>query len=252
MTEKASFDNVSNDFLLPKIEEEIIDYWDKNNIFTKTLLGRKESQIFTFYEWTPTANGTPGIHHFIARVIKDLILRYKTMQGYRVERKGGWDTHGLPVELEVEKKLGLTNKNDIEKYGIEEFNKQCKDSVFNYVQDWEKLTKRIGYWIDMENPYITYENDYIESGWWIFQQLWENKLIFRDFRVTPQCGRCETSLSSHEIALGYKENTIDPSGLLFNPSIEPNNIIEIDWNSISGDGYLYFDTYRGFINNFLN
>ena len=109
MTEKASFDNVSNDFLLPKIEEEIIDYWDKNNIFTKTLLGRKESQIFTFYEGPPTANGTPGIHHVLARVIKDLILRYKTMQGYRVERKGGWDTHGLPVELEVEKKLGLTN-----------------------------------------------------------------------------------------------------------------------------------------------
>ena len=224
MTEKASFDNVSNDFLLPKIEEEIIDYWDKNNIFTKTLLGRKESQIFTFYEGPPTANGTPGIHHVLARVIKDLILRYKTMQGYRVERKGGWDTHGLPVELEVEKKLGLTNKNDIEKYGIEEFNKQCKDSVFNYVQDWEKLTKRIGYWIDMENPYITYENDYIESGWWIFQQLWENKLIFRDFRVTPQCGRCETSLSSHEIALGYKENTIDPSVYVkFNIDIKQNH-----------------------------
>ena len=224
MTEKASFDNVSNDFLLPKIEEEIIDYWDKNNIFTKTLLGRKESQIFTFYEGPPTANGTPGIHHVLARVIKDLILRYKTMQGYRVERKGGWDTHGLPVELEVEKKLGLTNKNDIEKYGIEEFNKQCKDSVFNYVQDWEKLTKRIGYWIDMENPYITYENDYIESGWWIFQQLWENKLIFRDFRVTPQCGRCETSLSSHEIALGYKENTIDPSVYVkFNIDMKQNH-----------------------------
>tara|TARA_Y100001970_G_scaffold132492_1_gene163473 strand:+ start:26172 stop:29453 length:3282 start_codon:yes stop_codon:yes gene_type:complete len=211
VTEKASFDSVSNNFLLPEIEENIIDYWNKNNIFSKTLTDRKNSPTFTFYEGPPTANGTPGIHHVLARVIKDLILRYKTMQGFRVERKGGWDTHGLPVELEVEKKLGLTNKNDIEKYGIEEFNKQCKESVFNYVQDWEKLTNRIGYWIDMENPYITYENNYIESGWWIFQQLWENDLIFRDFRVTPQCGRCETSLSSHEIALGYKEDTIDPS-----------------------------------------
>ncbi|MBI51772.1 MAG: isoleucine--tRNA ligase [Chloroflexi bacterium] len=224
MTEKASFDDVSNDFLLPKIEENIIDYWNNNDIFAKTLIDRKESEIFTFYEGPPTANGTPGIHHVLARVIKDLILRYKTMQGFKVERKGGWDTHGLPVELEVEKKLGLTNKNDIEKYGIEEFNKQCKESVFNYVQDWEKLTNRIGYWIDMDNPYITYENNYIESGWWIFQQLWENKLIFRDFRVTPQCGRCETSLSSHEIALGYKEDTIDPSVYVkFNINLKQNH-----------------------------
>jgi|TARA_B110000263_G_scaffold250191_1_gene271419 isoleucyl-tRNA synthetase len=208
---KTIFDDVSNNFLLPEIEEEIIKIWQKKNVFKRTIDEKKTSKKFTFYEGPPTANGIPGIHHVLARVLKDLILRYKTMQNYKVERKAGWDTHGLPVELEIEKQLGLTNKNDIEKYGIEEFNAKCKDSVFKYVKEWEKLTNRIGYWVDMDNPYITYENNYIESGWWIFKQLWENDLIFRDFRVTPQCGRCETSLSSHEIALGYKENTIDPS-----------------------------------------
>ena len=161
--------------MLPRIEENIISYWEKNNIFDKTLLKKDDSNNFTFYEGPPTANGTPGIHHVLARVIKDLILRYKTMQGFRVERKGGWDTHGLPVELEVEKKLGLKNKNDIEKFGIEAFNKQCKESVFNYVQDLEKLTKRIGYWIDMENPYITYENNYIGDRKHETERRFENK-----------------------------------------------------------------------------
>jgi isoleucyl-tRNA synthetase len=211
VTKKNTFDAVNNDFVLPNIEEQVLEIWSKNDIFQKTIDVKSKSKNFTFYEGPPTANGAPGIHHVLARVIKDLILRYKTMQGFRVERKGGWDTHGLPVELEVEKQLGLTNKNDIEKFGIEEFNKKCKDSVFKYVKEWEKLTNRIGYWVDMDDPYITYQNNYIESGWWIFKQLWDNQLIFKDFRVTPQCGRCETSLSSHEIALGYKDNTIDPS-----------------------------------------
>ena len=132
------------------------------------------------------------------------------MRGYRVSRKGGWDTHGLPVELEVEKQLGLSQKKEIESFGVEEFNRRCRDSVFTYVQEWEKLTERIAYWVDMTEPYVTYEANYVESCWWIFKRLWDNGLMFRDFRVTPHCPRCQTSLSSHEISLGYQEDTLDP------------------------------------------
>ena len=151
------------------------------------------------------------MHHVLARVFKDLFLRYKTMRGYRAPRKGGWDTHGLPVELEVEHELGLGSKAEIEAYGIAAFNRRCRESVMRYVRDWEDLTERIAFWIDMEEPYATYDPQYVESCWWIFKTLWQHGLIYEARRTTPHCPRCETSLSSHELALGYRENTPDPS-----------------------------------------
>jgi len=195
----------------PELEKEILEYWKKDDTFQKSLKQRKKAPNFVFFEGPPTANGKPGIHHVLARAFKDIVCRYKTMQGFLVLRKSGWDTHGLPVELEVEKKLGLKNKKDIEKYGIAAFNKKCKESVWSYKQDWEKLTERIGFWLDMKNPYITYETNYIESVWWIIKKIWEKGLLFQDYKVVPYCPRCGTPLSSHEVALGYKtvkENSI--------------------------------------------
>ncbi|MBI2450196.1 MAG: class I tRNA ligase family protein [Candidatus Nealsonbacteria bacterium] len=192
-------------------EEEILKFWKEKKIFEKSIKQRARARDFVFYEGPPTANGKPGIHHVLSRAFKDIICRYKTMQGFRVLRKAGWDTHGLPVELEVEKKLGLKNKKDIERYGIAEFNKQCKESVWQYKRDWEKLTERIGYWLDMEHPYVTYENEYIETLWWIVKQIYQKGLLYKDYKVVPYCPRCGTSLSSHEVAQGYKrieENSI--------------------------------------------
>ena len=205
------FKQISNKLDSPSMEKGILEFWDDNNIFLKTQDSRNYSKEFNLYEGPPTANGSPGIHHVLARVFKDIIPRYKTMKGYQTTRKGGWDTHGLPVELEIEKKLGLKTKHEIENYGIEKFNQKCKESVFQYVSEWENMTKRIGYWVDMSNPYVTLSNEYIESGWWIFSKLWEKELVYRDLKGTPHCPRCVTSLSSHEVALGYKENTKDPS-----------------------------------------
>lgn len=197
-------------FNLPKLEEEILSFWEKNKIFQKSLEKSKKGKKFVFYEGPPTANAKPGIHFIVPRVFKDLIPRFKTMLGYYVERKGGWDTHGLPVELEVEKKLGFKNKKDIESYGIEAFNKKCKESVWTYKKEMEDLTKRIGYWIDLENPYVTYDVEYMETLWWIIQKIWEKNLLYKDFRVAPYCYRCGTTLSSHELAQGY-ENVSDRS-----------------------------------------
>lgn len=172
---------------------------------------RKDAPPFTLYEGPPTANGKPGIHHVLARVFKDVIPRYKTMQGFRPVRQGGWDTHGLPVELEIEKELGISSKREIEEYGIERFNALCRESVMRYVKEFEDLTGRIGFWVDMPNAYVTFKNDYIETGWWIIKQLWERGLLYEGYRVAPHCPRCVTTLSSHEVALGYQENTPDPS-----------------------------------------
>ena len=185
-------------------EERILEFWNKENIFQKSLEKEAPKGEFVFYGIPPTANGKPGIHHVEARAFKDLIPRFKTMKGFRVQRKAGWDTHGLPVEIEVEKKLGLKGKKDIENYGIEEFNKQCKKSVWEYKEDWEKMTKRIGFWIDMENPYITYDKNYIESLWWIIKQAHIKNLLYKGYKVVPNCPRCGTALSSHEVAQGYK------------------------------------------------
>ncbi|MDI6591720.1 MAG: isoleucine--tRNA ligase [Patescibacteria group bacterium] len=189
----------------PKSEKKILKFWQENKIFEKCIKQRARAPNFVFYEGPPTANAKPGLHHVLARVYKDIICRYKTMQGFKVLRKAGWDTHGLPVELEIEKKLGLKSKKDIEKYGIAKFNKKCKESVWEYKKDWERLTERIGFWLDMENPYITYTSDYIETVWWILKEIYKKGLLYRDYKVTPYCPRCGTSLSSHEVALGYKK-----------------------------------------------
>ncbi len=195
---------------IPKREEEILSFWKKNKIFEKSISQREGYPRFVFYEGPPTANGRPGVHHVLARIFKDSVCRYKAMQGFLVERKGGWDTHGLPVEIEVEKSLGLKNKKDIEKYGIENFIKKCKESVFTYKIEWEKLTERIAFWLDMENPYITYENYYIETIFWILKEIYNKGLLYKGYKTVPYCPRCGTTLSSHEVSLGYKD-VYDPS-----------------------------------------
>ncbi|MCD6172135.1 MAG: isoleucine--tRNA ligase [Thermoplasmata archaeon] len=194
----------------PEMEEEILQYWDEHDIFRKSIEKRKDGKKFVFLEGPPTANGLPHPGHVLTRTIKDVILRYKTMKGYYVERRAGWDTHGLPVEIEVEKMLGIKNKQELEKYGIEKFNEKCRKSVFKYEEAWKKMTRRVGFWIDMENPYITLDNKYIESVWWSLKKAWEKGLLYHGYRVTPYCPRCGTTLSSHEVAQGYKE-VEDPS-----------------------------------------
>ncbi len=218
------FEKVSSQVSFPKLEEEILTYWEENKIFEKSVKKNPEDKTFIFYEGPPTANGKPGLHHVLARSFKDIIPRYKTMKGYRVERKAGWDTHGLPVELQVEKALGLRNKQDIEnivpgdaRASVIEFNKKCKESVWEYRDLWEKMTRRMGYWVDMEHPYVTYENEYIESVWWQLAQIAEMKnekgesFLYKGHKVVPYCYRCGTALSSHEVAQGYqtvKDNSV--------------------------------------------
>ena len=204
------YKELSTKLNFPELEKKILDYWDKNKIFEKSIVSRDAKKTFVFYEGPPTANGKPGIHHVIGRTIKDFVCRLKTMEGYRVERKAGWDTHGLPVEIQVEKELGFSSKEDIEKYGVDKFNKKCWESVWKYKSEWDELTRRIAFWVDLENPYITYENNYIESVWWILSELWKKELIYRGHKIVPYCPRCETPLSSHEVSLGYKD-VEDPS-----------------------------------------
>jgi len=201
-------------FSLPEIEEKVLKFWQENQIFEKSLnkalavkdkSKKKQLKKFVFFEGPPTANGRPGIHHVLSRSFKDIILRYKTMRGFFVPRRAGWDTHGLPVEIEVEKELNLKSKKDIEKYGIAAFNQKCRESVWRYKNEWEKLTERIGFWLDLKHPYITYENSYIEVLWWIISQIAKKKLLYKGHKVVPWCTRCGTALSSHELALGYKE-----------------------------------------------
>ena len=194
----------------PELEERITKFWRERNIFQKSLEQRQSAPLFVFYEGPPTANARPGVHHALSRVFKDIFPRYKAMKGYYTPRKAGWDCHGLPVELEVEQKLGFATKMDIESYGVGRFNDRCRQSVLGYIKEWERLTERIGFWLDMEHPYITMDNDYIESCWWIVKRLWDKGLIYQGYKVTPHCPRCGTSLSSHEVALGYKE-VEDPS-----------------------------------------
>ncbi len=198
---------------LPKLEEKILDFWKRNNIFQKSLLKRKKAPKFVFYEGPPTANGKPGIHHVLARSFKDIILRYKTMRGYYVPRKAGWDTHGLPVELEVEKELGFKNKNDILNFGVDKFNQKCKESVWKYKKEWEKLTERMGFWLDFDNAYITYETGYVESLWSIIKKFYEKKLLYKDYKVVPWCVRCGTSLSSHELGQPDAYQTVSDNSI---------------------------------------
>ena len=194
---------------LPKgfvgMEKEVADLWKDKNVIKKNFDMNQDGEYFTFYDGPPTANGRPHVGHVLTRVMKDIIPRYKVMKGYKVIRKAGWDTHGLPVELEIEKKLGISGKEQIEEYGVEKFVKECKDSVFTYVNMWEKMTDQIGYWVDMEKPYVTYHNSYIESVWWALNQLWEKGLLYKGHKVMPYCPRCGTGLSSHEVSQGYKD-----------------------------------------------
>jgi len=192
------------------IEKSILNFWENNNIFSKSVSSRPDSKPFTFYEGPPTANGRPGIHHVMARTLKDVVCRYKTLKGYKVNRKAGWDTHGLPVEIEVEKSLGLKNKKEVFEFGIQKFNDECRKSVFIYKDVWEEMTRRMGYWVDLSDPYITCDNKYIESVWWSLKTLFDRGLIYKGYKVVPQDPKSETPLSSHELALGYRE-TQDPS-----------------------------------------
>lgn len=199
------YKKVSTNLNFKERELEVLKYWKDNDIFEKSIKNREGGPTFTFYDGPPTANGRPHIGHILTRVIKDIIPRYKTMKGYKGLRKAGWDTHGLPVELEVEKLLGIDGKPQIEKYGVEPFIQKCKQSVWTYKQEWEKMSDRVGYWADMENPYITYDNKYIESVWWSLKQIWDKDLLYKGHKIVPYCPRCGTALSSHEVAQGYKD-----------------------------------------------
>ena len=185
-------------------EKKVEEFWKENHIFEKSMENRKEGETYTFYDGPPTANGKPHIGHVLTRVIKDMIPRYRTMKGYMVPRKAGWDTHGLPVELEVEKKLGLDGKEQIEEYGMEPFIKQCKESVWKYKGMWEDFSSTVGFWADMEHPYVTYYDDYIESEWWALKEIWNKKLLYKGFKIVPYCPRCGTPLSAQEVSQGYK------------------------------------------------
>ncbi len=187
------------------MEKEVAELWKEKDIVKKNFNKNEGKRYFMFYDGPPTANGMPHVGHIETRVMKDIIPRYKVMKGYYVPRKAGWDTHGLPVELEIEKKLGISGKEQIEDYGVEKFVKECKDSVFQYVHIWEKMTNQVGYWVDMEHPYVTYHNDYIESVWWALKELWKKGLLYEGHKVMPYCPRCGTALSSHEVAQGYKD-----------------------------------------------
>ena len=198
------YQKVSSELNFVDREKETLKFWKENNIFEKSMESRKQGETYTFYDGPPTANGKPHIGHVLTRVIKDMIPRYQTMKGKYVPRKAGWDTHGLPVELEVEKKLGLNGKEQIEEYGMEPFIKQCKESVWKYKGMWEDFSGTVGFWADMDNPYVTYDDNFIESEWWALKEIWDKKLLYKGFKVVPYCPRCGTPLSSQEVAQGYK------------------------------------------------
>ena len=224
------FKPVSPKLDAPAMEDNVLKMWKKREIFKKTVEQRQGKPEYVFYEGPPTANGRPGVHHVLARAFKDMFPRYKIMRGYHVSRRGGWDTHGLPVEIEVEKQLGFTNKQQIEDYGIDKFNELCKKSVFTYIQDWERLTERIAFWVDLETAYVTYTNDYIESVWWILKNFWEKDLLFKGYKIVPYCPRCGTPLSDHEVALGYDDAT-DPSIFVRFPLMDKPDTYLLVWTT---------------------
>lgn len=224
------FKPVSPKLNVTAMEENILKFWKQAGIFQKTVEQRNGRPEFVFYEGPPTANGKPGVHHVLARAFKDMFPRYKIMRGFHVSRRGGWDTHGLPVEIEVEKQLGFTNKQQIEEYGIDKFNELCKKSVFTYIQDWERLTDRIAFWVDLDEAYVTYTNDYIESVWWILKNFWEKDLLYKGYKVVPYCPRCGTPLSDHEVALGYEETT-DPSAFVRMPLVDQPDVSLLVWTT---------------------
>jgi isoleucyl-tRNA synthetase len=224
------FKPVSSKLNVTSLEENVLKFWKQSQIFKKTVEQRQGGPEYVFYEGPPTANGKPGVHHVLARAFKDMFPRYKIMRGYHVSRRGGWDTHGLPVEIEIEKQLGFNNKGQIEEYGIDKFNELCRKSVFTYIQDWERLTDRIAFWIDLEDAYVTYTNEYIESVWWILKNFWDKDLLYKGYKVVPYCPRCGTPLSDHEVALGYDEAT-DPSVFVRMPLVNQPEVSLLVWTT---------------------
>ena len=201
------YNKVKSDLNFVQREDEVAKFWEENRIFEKSVEENEGHPIYMFYDGPPTANGKPHIGHVETRVIKDMIPRYHTMKGEQVPRKAGWDTHGLPVELEVQKEIGISEKNQKEQimnYGLEPFIKKCKESVWKYKGMWEQFSRKVGFWADMEHPYVTYYDDYIESEWWALKEIWKKGLLYKGFKVVPYCPRCGTPLSSHEVAQGYK------------------------------------------------
>ena len=198
------YDKVSTKLEFVNREQKVLDFWKENQVFEKSVEETKDLPTYTFYDGPPTANGKPHIGHVLTRVIKDMIPRYQTMKGHNVVRKAGWDTHGLPVELEVEKLLGIDGKEQIEEYGLEPFIQKCKESVWKYKGMWEEFSGKVGFWADMDNPYVTYHDDFIESEWWALKKIWDQGLLYKGFKIVPYCPRCGTPLSSHEVAQGYK------------------------------------------------
>jgi isoleucyl-tRNA synthetase len=224
------FRPVSPKFDVNALEEGLLKFWKTRKIFEKTTAEREGSPEFVFFEGPPTANGKPAVHHVEARAFKDMFPRYKIMNGFHVSRRGGWDTHGLPVEIAVEKKLGFKNKQQIEEFGIEKFNDLCRKSVFEYIQDWEKLTDRIAFWVDLGDAYVTYTNEYIESVWWILKSFWERDLLFKGYKIVPYCPRCGTPLSDHEVAMGYADAD-DPSVFVRLPLVDKPGTSLLVWTT---------------------
>ena len=215
---------------ITQMEEAVLRTWKIRHVFQKSEEQRRGAAEFVFYEGPPTANGKPGVHHVLARAFKDIFPRYKVMRGYHVVRRGGWDTHGLPVEIEVEKRLGFNSKNQIEEFGIDRFNELCRKSAFEYIQEWEKLTDRIAFWVDLENAYVTYTNDYIESVWWILKNFWDKGLLYQGYKVVPYCPRCGTPLSDHEVSLGY-DQAVDPSVFVRLPLVDDPGTSLLIWTT---------------------
>ena len=223
----APYRPVDTNQSFPALEEQILERWKERDVFHESLRRRAGAPLYVFYEGPPTANGAPGSHHVLSRVFKDIFPRYKTMTGHHVPRKAGWDCHGLPVELEVERQLGIHSKHEIEALGIEEFNRRCRESVFSYVEEWNRLTERIAFWIDLDDAYVTLDNEYIESVWWALRRIWDEDLLYEGHKVVPYCPRCGTALSSHEVALGYHD-VVDPSVYVTFPVTEPRGPLQDD------------------------
>jgi isoleucyl-tRNA synthetase len=224
------FKPVSPKLDVTSMEEAVLKFWKQNDIFKKTVEQREGGPEYVFYEGPPTANGKPGVHHVLARAFKDMFPRYKIMRGYHCSRRGGWDTHGLPVEIEVEKRHGFTNKQDIEAFGIAKFNEECRRSAFDYIQDWERLTDRIAFWVDLETAYVTFTNEYIESVWNILKNFYDRDLLYKGYKVVPYCARCGTPLSDHEVALGYEEVS-DPSIFVRMPLVDKPDTSLLVWTT---------------------
>lgn len=224
------FKPVSSKLNITQVEEGVLRRWKIHHIFKKSEEQRRGNPEYVFYEGPPTANGLPGVHHVLARAFKDIFPRYQTMRGKHVIRRGGWDTHGLPVEIEVEKRLGFNSKSQIEEYGIAQFNELCRQSAFDYIQEWERLTDRIAFWVDLDEAYVTYTNDYIETVWWILKTFWEKNLLYQGFKVVPYCPRCGTPLSDHEVAQGYSD-AVDPSVFVRLPLIDDPGTSLLVWTT---------------------